>query len=128
MNSNPERMLNYLTESFNFLVDEWGMQLTKKIVGPYGPKLNYWSAQFSIEINYDMRDKKLELIKLLLDNENEVINSIFLASLLKGKGLHYARQVLSPSNFDELKIAAPEWKKILNTNKNRIVANDFKED
>ena len=75
-----------------------------------------------------MRDKKLELIKHLLNNENEVINSIFLASLLKGKGLHYARQVLSPSNFDELKIAAPEWKKILNTNKNRIVANDFKGD
>lgn len=117
---NPEQLLTYLAESFNFLVDEWGLHLSERRVTQYGPKLNYTSAQFTIEVFYDMREKHLQIRKLVLGKDNEVMRSISLSALLKGKELDYIKKLMSPSNFDELQRAVPEWKKFLKSHKDLI--------
>ena len=119
--NNSDKILSFLVASFNFLVDDWGLRITENCVSQYGPLLHFSLDKFRLEILYDMKERRLELIKMVLDENGKVTKSFYLSYLLQGMEFGYIMKLMAPSDFDELQMAVPEWRIVLNDHKYQIM-------
>lgn len=119
--NNSDKILSYLVASFNFLVDDWGLPMTENCVSQYGPLLHFSSDKFRLEILYDMKERRLELIKMVVDENGNVTKSFYLSYLLQGMEFGYIMKLMAPSDFEELQLAVPEWRIVLNDHKYQIM-------
>ena len=119
--NNSDKILSFLVASFNFLVDDCGLHMTENCVSQYGPLIHFSLDKFRLEVFYDMKERHLQLIKMVLDETGEVTKSFYLSNLLLGLEFSYIMKLIAPSNFDELQMAVPEWIIVLNDHKYQIM-------